>query len=399
MVKIMLAHPGTQHSYKTARQLKAIGYLKYFCTGFAIPDSFLGKFIVALFPFLKKRFAEKIPSENLIIYPFLELIALLRIKRGKFYEDVFYERNRKFQYLISDSYLNEVDIVICFDTTSWILAQKVKKINKKFILDVSIGHPLFKEEIFSAIKAKYPEWQDFIISKKSQYIRNELAEIELADMIVVPSTFVRDTYIQYGVPNDKIRINPFGTDINYFKFKFHSKKKPDELIFLFFGSLNARKGLPWLLKVWEKVNNNFNAQLIIAGFGSLPAQIVLPKNVKLLGKVAPQDRCALYHQADVFVFPSFFEGFAQVQIEAAACGLPLIVTYNSGGAEIVEDGKNGFIIEIEDEHSLEIAINYFLEYPEIIPEMGLISRTKAETFTWDAYGKRWEKIIDECLIQ
>ncbi len=152
--------------------------------------------------------------------------------------------------------------------------------------------------------------------------------------------------------------------------------------------------MPLLLKAWEKIDPN-KAELIIAGFGTIPENVILQSNVHNFGLISKNNRPALYNKAHVFVFPSYFEGFAQVQIEAASSGLPVIGTYNSGAEELVEDGKEGFIVQAGDTGALCKAMNYFITNPSQIPVMGKAARAKAEQFTWDAYGKRWCDIIDK----
>ncbi|MFZ9660866.1 MAG: glycosyltransferase family 4 protein, partial [Chitinophagaceae bacterium] len=222
----------------------------------------------------------------------------------------------------------------------------------------------------------------------------ELEEIELADIVVVPSKFVYDTYVSNGVLASKIRINHFGTDLDYFKPKKWDHT-PEKIKFLFFGSLNGRKGLPLLFEAWEQISANTDAELILAGYEKIPAHINIPQNVTILGSVLKENRLSLFHSADVFVFPSFYEGFAQVQIEAAACGLPLIGTYHSGGEEIIQQNRNGILVDVEDVDGLTNALLFFIENKTKIPEMGHESFLISKDFSWKEYGKRWEKIISE----
>jgi glycosyltransferase involved in cell wall biosynthesis len=166
------------------------------------------------------------------------------------------------------------------------------------------------------------------------------------------------------------------------------------LKFLFLGSFTARKGLPLLLKAWDELDIP-DAELTIAGYGKLPASVVLSPNVKNLGTIAKEERQHLFDNADVFLFPSFFEGLAQVQIEAMACGLPVVGTKNSGADELVEEGVNGFIIEAGNSSQLKAAINFFLSSPMKIKHMGIKAREKAEEFSWDAYGARLKRILED----
>lgn len=375
-----------------------MGLLYQFWTGVCISEnSIKGKLIRILPKFIYNKISNRIiadvPSDKIKLFPFLEFKTLWRLKKGKNTEDVFNDRNKRFQELIPDKYLREADVVIGFDTSSWILIERCRKLGKKFILDVSIGHPLAKEEIFNELKNRYPDWDNQIKTKEKKLVEIELKEIALADTIVVPSAFVKNTYKCHGVDESKIFVNPFGTDINHFSAKRYSKIADKKIRFLFFGALTARKGLPLLLEVWTEMANDA-CELFIAGYGKMPDSFILPKGVTNLGTIGKNERFNLYKQADVFVFPSYFEGFAQVQIEAAACGLPLISTYNAGGEELITNDKNGYLISAGDKNALRISMQKFVNSPELIEKMGQIASEKAKLFTWDSYGNKWSRIIE-----
>lgn len=393
LLKVLLAHPGTQYSHDTARQLSKLGLLYKYCTGIAFAKDDLLYKLSGLAPMLKKRYIHGVPGAQLKTFPLLEIEALRKVSKGAYPEQVFYERNEKFQYAISDKLIQQADVVVGYDTSSWILAERAKKLGKKYILDVSIGHSLSKELVYRQIAETYPEWGTQVQAKSQTYLDYEAKEIERADVIVVPSKFVQDTYIENGVNPHKIHVNPFGTDISSFvapASRVHRDGK--ELTFLFFGSLHARKGLPVLFAAWKELAPK-NAKMVLAGYEKVPDTVAVPAGVEILGAIPRDKRLELYHNADVFVFPSYFEGFAQVQIEAAACGLPLIGTYNSGAEEIIENGKNGFIVKTGDKEDLKNALLHFIQHPHTIADMGKASRVAAENFSWDAYGIRYRDII------
>lgn len=393
---MLLIHPGTQHSFHLARELNRVGILFKFYTGFAFSkDSFIYK-ISSVMPMLKKRYLGGVHPSQLVSSPLLESISFFLLKLGFNSEMILANKNRIFQNFVPDYALKSADIVIGFDTCSWIISRRCRSLGKPFILEASIGHPVPKNKIFARLISEFPQWKSEIPIKKRKYISYEEEEIANATCISVPSTFVRRTYLMENVPAEKIIVNSFGTDIRAFSAKQYKLYIGKKIRFLFFGSLNARKGLPLLLKAWE---HSFleECELTIAGFGSIPAGILLPKNVINAGTISKEDREQLYHRSDVFVFPSYYEGFAQVLIEAAASGLPIISTINSGAEEIVENGKNGFIIEEGNESQLIKAITFFINNSQQIPEMGSLSRRKAEKFNWGDYGKRWNKALKEIL--
>lgn len=400
-MKVLLAHPGTQYSFQLAKQLEKAGLLYQFYTGLAISsNSFKARLLhflpAAIHKKIGNRIIENIPSKKLKTLPFLEYQTLLGMRNTINPEDVIYKRNLKFQQSIPDSAILESDVVIGFDTSSWILAERCKALGKLFFLDVSIGHPISKEKIYEALSESYPEWKEHMIPKKMAFIDLECREMELADQIIVPSGFVKQTLVENGIVSDKIKLNPFGTVLDQFRFNPKKEISNGEIVFLFMGSLSPRKGLPLLLDTWSEMNIP-KAKLIIAGYGKIPDGIRLPENVINKAVIAKDERQALFDSAHVFLFPSFFEGLAQVQIEAMACGLPVVGTRNSGADELVNEGINGFTIEAGNKTQLKGAIQFFLDHPKQIGGMAIAARKKAEEFSWDNYGSRWKELLEKVL--
>lgn len=287
--------------------------------------------------------------------------------------------------------LEESGTIIGFDTSSWKVAPYCRRTGKRFILDVTIGHSHAKEEIYERLRLDYPLWMQDVPRKSMKLLELEQMELTEAAQIVVPSAFVMRTLVDNGVEREKIRINPFGSSLIAMNSGQRLVRKV--ITFLFFGALTARKGLPVLLSAWEKMNLK-NCQLLLAGYGSIPKGVRLPERVQVLGPIAQSDRLKLYSQADVFVFPSFFEGFAQVLIEAAGSGLPIIATPSSGATEIVQHGYNGLVIQEGNILELADAMSYFASSPSEIEIMSDRIRAAGSEFTWNNYGDRWKKILE-----
>jgi glycosyltransferase involved in cell wall biosynthesis len=390
-----------------------------------------------------------IPGRKLYALPFLEWRALWKIRNGKNRETVLYQRNKSFQEQIPQRLIDAADIVIGFDTSSWILQERCRKAGKKFILDASIAHPLSQQDVFAGLRKRFAAWQGQLQAKNPELIAIELKEMQQADAIVVASEFTKATYTQHGIDAERIYINHYGTDLEYFKSKWGealvfihplnpppagdstaleqqhpqgdsttlgqqnlkennsspelhtfssgigNSKTAKKVRFLYFSKLAVRKGFPWLCEIWEGFHGQFpGTKLVAAGYGQLPAGFKIPHGVEMQGFVHPADRLGLFHSADVFVFPSYFEGFAQVIIEAMACGLPVITTTHTVGPEIITNGDEGFCIEPGDDAALFNAMQFFADHPEQIELMGKKARKRVEEMTWEMYGERWREICD-----
>ena len=401
--QVLLSHPGTQYSYHLATQLQLRGRLTRFHTGFAIRNgSIIGRACDALPELARSRLSARrldgLPREKLRIHPFGELRHVLRGQlAGLGTEESLHRRNEQFQRSIPERDIRQSNMVVGFDTSSWLLARRVKQMNGKFVLDQSIGHPVEKERIFCALRDRFPEWSITVPRKADAHIAEEMEEHKLADLVVVPSSFVGRTLTAQGVPDAKIRVIPFGTDLSCFH-PAEASRTPGPIVFLFVGSISARKGVPILLEAWRQMRAS-SAELWLVGPGTVPkcAAFDLPASVRFLGRKSRSDVAELMRRVDVLVFPSFFEGLAQVQLEALASGLPLISTIEAGAEDLIRDGQNGFLVPAGDvialsERMLQVAADQDL--------IGAMRRTVIEVragLSWSVYGDRWVKVLDELI--
>ena len=111
------------------------------------------------------------------------------------------------------------------------------------------------------------------------------------------------------------------------------------------------------------------------------------------GKLSNTELAGVMAESDVFVFPSYFEGFALVLLEAMASGLPVITTTATAGPDIISPERDGWIIEPGNLDALVETMRFCRENRDRITEMGANARRTAERFSWDAYGDRWVEIL------
>ena len=397
--RVLLAHPGTQYSRHLATQLQRRGLLDAFWSCFAFhSESRLARVAERMPDRWQQRVENRriaaVPAEKLWTRPLQELVALTRIRFGADEQKVFQRRNAAFQRAIPASAIQHAEAVIGFDTSSWILARRAHEGGRPFILDQSIGHSRFFQRVRQQLAEEFPDWIDQTPQKSDADLALETQEQAEADLIVVPSRFVLRTLEQNGVPGAKIRVNPFGVDLRRF---MPAPKIPEfkPIRFVFVGALQSRKGLPLLFKAWQEVDVANKAELWIVGDGRIPETVrrVLPRNVMLQGRKSHRQLPHIFRQCHALVFPSYFEGLAQVQVEAAACGLPVIGTENSGCSEIVRHGETGYVLPAGDLDLLRSTLSELIADPEIIVTMRERLIEERDAWSWDKYGDRWAKIL------
>ena len=162
------------------------------------------------------------------------------------------------------------------------------------------------------------------------------------------------------------------------------KRHDASCTFLFAGGITQRKGIKYLLEAWRRIRRpGWRLQLL----GPLPSRIgplaAYLDEVEPLGRVSHAEVPARMAAADVFVFPSLFEGSAVVTYEALACGLPSIVTPDAGS--VVRDGVEGFVVPPRDVEALAGRMERLGLDPDLRAEMAARARVRALEFDWPRY--------------
>ena len=105
----------------------------------------------------------------------------------------------------------------------------------------------------------------------------------------------------------------------------------------------------------------------------------------------------MFSQCNVFCIPSLEEGMALVQLQAMACGLPLICSTNTGGDDLIsEDGREGFVIPIRSVSAIKEKIQFLYDNPTKCRAMGLAAKERViKGFSWDDYGKRYVDFLNK----
>lgn len=173
----------------------------------------------------------------------------------------------------------------------------------------------------------------------------------------------------------------------------------DEVIILFVGSGFRRKGLRHIIEALPMLNSGINARLIVAGRGrpesykSLAASLGVETKVNFIGMESGISR--LYDAADIFVFPTEYDAFGNVSLEAMAMELPVIVAKSAGSAEIIEDGVDGFAVDYPVE-AKEIAKRLnMLADKECREKMGKAAGQKARNYTIKSNAEKTVKLYNE----
>lgn len=257
----------------------------------------------------------------------------------------------------------------------------------------------------------YPE---FFSKRKrlwQKFLMNTREEAKKADKIIAVSNSTKEDLINlYGINSDKIEVIHSGVAERFKPLSKQSttasltlqerlsliKKKynlPEKFI-LYFGTIEPRKNIVGVIKAFELLRKDKSLKLVIAGAkGWLERDIFkTAKNSKysrdifFTGFVEDEDKPELYNLAELFVYPSFFEGFGFPPLEAMACGLPVIVSCNSSLPEVV--GKAALMIDPANIDELACAMEAALNDSKLRKKLTLAGIEQAKKFSWQKCAEK-----------
>lgn len=209
-----------------------------------------------------------------------------------------------------------------------------------------------------------------------------------------------------SAPEQGIGIIPNGVDTE--KFFSVPEGAPDNEWIITAGAtrLTSRKGIHLIMEALpELIACQPKLMFEVMGEGSaleelqlLAKELGIESHVRFLGRIASQDTPKYYQRAKVFILPSANEGMSNALLEALASGLPVVVTDTGGSSELVENGKNGFIIP-RSKDAIVSAVKKLLDDEALRVAMGTESRVRAEAKSWASVAKQYVECYQEVKME
>jgi glycosyltransferase involved in cell wall biosynthesis len=220
-------------------------------------------------------------------------------------------------------------------------------------------------------------------------LAREEREYELADALLVPSEYSLGTFLERGVPREKLVVHRYGYDGDRFfapNGGASSRERPFTAIFV--GRCEPRKGLHHALRAWIDSGAAESGRFIVCGafepgYRRVLEPLLAHPSVELHGFVA--DPSAVMRDSDVFVFPSIEEGSALVTYEARACGCVLVVSEAAGAR--CEDGVDGLVHRPGDVATLTKQLRRLSQDRVFLEQLRATALERAQDLSWAAAGK------------
>jgi glycosyltransferase involved in cell wall biosynthesis len=212
----------------------------------------------------------------------------------------------------------------------------------------------------------------------------------------------------YGINSGSIRTVYNGVDEKLFRLLKEREPSYPALagkkIVLFVGHFGVRKGVIHVIRAMKQVKKEVRDAHLLC-IGGLPNWLLesgywdqlsseinsngLSENVTLMDAIPNQKLVYAYSSASVFVLPSYQEALPKVVLEAMSCSRPIVATNQGGIPEMIEDGKNGILVEYGAVTALADAIVNLLKDEGKSQKMGRLNRAKVEEmFTWTKVAER-----------
>ncbi|AXI24805.1 glycosyl transferase family 1 [Methanofervidicoccus sp. A16] len=248
----------------------------------------------------------------------------------------------------------------------------------------------------------------------ASFIKYSLKGMKKSDRIITISKHVKNDLVRhFSISEEKINVIYLGVNEHYkpipeneiekIKYKYNLKFP----FILYVGSEQPRKNFPTLIKAFYKLKTKYgfnNIKLVKAGnpqiskykrkhIMKLIDKLNLQKDIIFTGYVPEEDLPALYNAADLFVYPSIYEGFGLPPLEAMACGTPVITSNTSSLPEVVGDA--GIMVDPYDVDGLSKAMYEVLTNDGLREELRKKGLERAKLFSWKECAEEHLKVYEE----
>ena len=243
----------------------------------------------------------------------------------------------------------------------------------------------------------HPEWHE---PSKVWYFRRAMVDAvgKAERVLCVSAATARDATRHLGVPPERIDVTPLGTDLRPASEEavagLRARLGLQRPYLLGLGTLEPRKDLPTLVRAFATLAGELPHTLVLAGLagwgaGALAEAVAasgVADRVLLPGYVPEADKAALYTGADLFAYPSRYEGFGLPVLEAMACGVPVVTTTGGALPEVAGDGA--LLVDPGEPELLAEAIARLLGDPAARARVARQGRARAEAQTWERCAAR-----------
>ncbi|RYI28772.1 glycosyltransferase [Bacillus infantis] len=391
-MKIIISHPGTQHSQKVhgalMRRYDSTLYTRLFIKSEKIIN-LLSK-SPKLKRLLKNRFNKELANvETLYTVSEVILIIMNQLKLFKIREFYHFYSQLKFGTKVAKK-VEDGSVFYGFDTSSLKAFEYLNK-NKKCIKILDVSNPNFLLDD-SKFERSYIEKKKMLVARK---------ELELADYIIVASSYSKMLVANAGISEERIFLVPYGfsqfSERNYLESL--DDKRNTVLNLLYVGNVSRLKGIDFLFEALNDIAH-IDFQLTIVGN-------ITPSFQDFIKGFTPKFRYSLvgysrnveqyYKNCDLFIFPTMSDGFGQVILEAISYGALVASSVNSVAPDLIIDHKNGYLFEYGDKEKLQRIIKEVILNKNDNRELTIQAINALKNYTVENYHANINSVIEQMI--
>jgi glycosyltransferase involved in cell wall biosynthesis len=388
---------GTPFSYNAAISFLETGKLIRFHTSIYAPAG------------IRRRFNPELPKACVSTHPLWESMRLaatsLPLKKWGGQQQWFVDLVcRKFDKTSAAVLQKSDGAVYCYEDSASLTFERAKDLGVRRIYELPILHYREMQRVYQPEVDRFPELSRFFQSFREPQWKLEQKDKELAEaeVIVVPATFVRQSIERFHTLKGRFVVAPYGADTSSEVKRWTKADEDGPLRLIFVGGIGPRKGVHLLFEAISKLRPGA-CHLTLVGRWDLGYREWLmaryPISYEWAGPLSKDEVHAAYRRAHALVFPSLAEGFALVISEAMASGIPVITTERTGGLNIIDEGKDGWIVKAGDPEALRSRIEHLLDNRDTLADVGKAARRKVEFFSWQRYRRTLRDGVAEALCE
>jgi glycosyltransferase involved in cell wall biosynthesis len=402
---VLLAHPfGNANVRAVLLALDQAGLLAKFVTSLGWSNA--SPLINALPADLRAQMARRgyeLPHYKIKIQPAREIVRLLAGKLrqqwltkhelGRASIDRVWRELDKFAAasLRESQQRQKISAVYAYEDCAERLFEAASDLGIRRIYDLPIAYWETARRLLQEEAERYPEWEATLDGTRDseEKLARKTHELDLAELVICPSTFVLDSLPRSTRDSKPCVVAPFGSPPAGNGGSASRKPGDGPLRLLFAGGLTQRKGLADLFAAMKLIASK-EVELVVMGSLLRPLPWYREQFPHFIyERPRPHDDVLrLMRTCDVLVLPSIVEGRALVQQEAMASGLPLIVTKNAGGDDLIVESETGFLVPIRSPEAIAEKINWFATNRASISGMAIAAQRRASELTWQGYGEK-----------
>ena len=383
-LSVAISCSGKFHAFALAEQLQKNNVLETFYNSYAYQKN------IAF-----RKLAKRIDKEDINITK-IKTNILIAIG-SKILPNHYFWNNLYDKWVARQLKKSDANVFIGWSGMSLHSIRAARKKEMITIVERGSSHILFQNEI---LKEEYKKFgKEFSINQK--VINKEIKEYEEADYISIPSKYVQKTFLDKKINSNKLFLNNYGTSFSQTNIKLLNTNK-DKFTILYLGALTIQKGMIYLFEALQNLQihpNKFEVHFIGTVAEELKSIVEKYKkpNWIFFGQIQYSDLTNYITKTDVAIQPSLQEGLSMVIPQILSCGIPVIATTNTGGGDIITDGKNGYIIPIRDSDSIKEKLENLFYNNDLLNEMKA-NATNLKDLSWDEYGNRYINFLKSKTI-